>query len=72
MRYKTLEDLIASNKAFLTPVDVRGVLGCSDQQVRICAREAPELLGFPIVIMGSRVKIPRIPFLRFCGVDVRA
>lgn len=70
MQRKTLDDLIACDKPFLTPGDVCGVLKTTDQQIRICARQRPELLGFPTCIMGNRVKIPRIPFLQFCGVQV--
>lgn len=44
------------------------MLGTTDQQVRVCARQRPDLLGFPTIIMGSRVKIPRIPFLQYLGV----
>lgn len=68
MAYKTMEELLASNKAYLTPCEVAGVLGTTDQQVRVCARQRPDLLGFPTIIMGSRVKIPRIPFLEYLGV----
>ena len=68
MAYKTMEELLASNKAYLTPCEVAGVLGTTDQQVRVCARQRPELLGFPTIIMGNRVKIPRIPFLEYLGV----
>lgn len=27
------------------------------------------LLGFPVMVTGNRTKIPRIPFLKFCGVE---
>ena len=68
MAYKTMEELLASNKAYLTPCEVAGVLGTTDQQVRVCARQRRDLLGFRTIIMGSRVKIPRIPFLQYLGV----
>ena len=38
MQRKTLDDLIASDKAFLTPGDVCGVLRTTDQYVCVCAR----------------------------------
>ena len=63
----TLADLMNIDREYLLPGDVAGVLGTSDQWVRVCARQQPQLLGFPTVIMGSRVKIPRIPFLRYMG-----
>lgn len=64
---KTLEDLKNEEKAFLTPADVCGVLKCDPHWIRIAARERPEWIGFPIIIMGNRTKIPRIPFLKFMG-----
>lgn len=74
---KTLEDLIASDKAFLTADDVAGVLGSCPHTIRLTAKQRPELLGFPVVVLGNpkdinyaRVKIPRIPFLRFMGVRI--
>ena len=70
MTKKTLADLTASSKEFFTPGDIEGVLGCDQQTIRMQARERPELLHFPTICMGSRVKIPRIPFLRFMGVAV--
>ena len=37
----------------------------------LMARERPERLGFPVCCpTPSRVKIPRIPFMRFLGLEV--
>ena len=63
----TLEELRASDKVFLTPADVAPVLGCDPHSIRVAAHQRPELLGFPVIVIGSRVKIPRIPFLIFLG-----
>lgn len=67
---KTLNDLIAEEKSFLTAADVCGVLGCDPNHIRCTAHQRPELLGFSVVIIGRRVKIPRIPFLRYMGVRI--
>lgn len=67
----TLPELVQRvNKEFFTPQDVSFVLKSDPQTIRICARQRPELLGFPVIIMGRRVKIPRIPFLRYMGVVI--
>lgn len=63
----TLDEIKASDKLMLTPAEVAEVLGCDAQDVRIQARLAPEKLGFPVIIIKSRTKIPRIPFLRYMG-----
>lgn len=67
---KTLSDLQSMDKAFLTPADICGVLGSDPQTIRISARQRPDLLGFQFMIVGNRMKIPRVPFLRFMGVEV--
>lgn len=63
----TLEEIRASDKTFLTPADVAGVLAADAQSIRLQAREFPEALGFPVICVRNRVKIPRKPFLRFLG-----
>lgn len=63
----TLEEIRISSKLFLTPSDVAPVLGSDPHTVRCTARQRPELLGFEFTFSGNRMKIPRIPFLRFIG-----
>lgn len=67
----TLEELSRKvDREFFTPAEICGVLGANPQDIRDTARQRPDLLGFPVVLIGNRVKIPRIPFLRFMGVCV--
>ena len=70
MERKTMQQLIESEKNFFTAADVAGVVGCDPNNIRVVAHQRPELLGFPVTIMGSRVKIPKIPFLRYMGIEV--
>lgn len=64
----TLEELAASKKPFFTPADICGVVGCDPQTLRLTARQKPGQLGFPSMVLGNRVKFPRIPFLGFMGI----
>lgn len=66
----TLEDIAAMDKNTITPDVASDILECNPQWIRIAARTAPERLGFPVICLGSRVKIPRVPFLRYWGVGV--
>lgn len=66
----TLQEIIASDKPFLTPAEVAPVMGADPHTIRCTARQRPELLGFPFTFSGNRMKIPRIPFLRFMGVMI--
>lgn len=62
---KTIDDIRNSDKMFLSPDDICGILGSNPQTIRVTARQRPDLIGFPFTFMGNRMKIPRIPFLRF-------
>lgn len=66
----TIAELKASNKVFLTPTDVAGILNCHPYAISLAARDHPEKLGFPVNRIGSRTRIPRKAFLRFCGEEV--
>ena len=61
----TLVEIKGLDKPFLTPKEVAGVLGSDPQTIRVTARTAPERVGFPFTFTGNRMKIPRIPFLKF-------
>lgn len=63
----TLDEIRNSTKDVLTPADIAEVLGCDAQDIRVAARTAPEKLGFNVTIIGSRIKIPRLAFLRYMG-----
>jgi hypothetical protein len=70
MRRLTLEELIDSDKECFTPDDICGVLGVDPHSIRIAAKQRPDLLGFNFFFIGTRMKIPRIPFLQKMGVDI--
>ena len=66
---KTVKELQESEKAFFTPDDESGVLGSNPQTIRVTARQRPDLIGYEFTFVGNRMKIPKIPFLRFLGVE---
>ena len=59
----TLDEMLVSTQPYLNPTDVTAILRCDPQCIRDQAKRAPEKIGFPLVILGNRVRIPRIPFL---------
>ena len=61
----TIDDIKAMDKPYLIPKDVAPLLGCDPYKINICAKQCPERLGFPVILMGSRVRIPREGFIRF-------
>ena len=69
MNRLTLDQIAEMTAEVLTPAQVASVLHLDQDTIRGQAREAPWLLGFPVVLAGNRVKIPRIAFLRFMRGD---
>ena len=61
----TLDEIRNSDKATLTPAEIAEVIGSDPQTVRLQARRCPERLGFPVCVIGTRTKIPRIAFLKW-------
>lgn len=61
----TLGELKQSSKAFLTPSDIAPILGSDQHTIRVSARTHPETVRFPFTIIGNRMKIPRLGFLRW-------
>lgn len=61
----TLQDIKQMDKDVITPAEAAQVVGCDPQQLRLTAREKPENLGFPVIIVKSRIKIPRVAFIRY-------
>ena len=63
----TLEDIQTSQKIYLSVSDVASLLHCDGQAMRVQAHTNPQALGYPVIIIGRRIRIPRIPFLRYLG-----
>ena len=57
----TLDDIARIPKEYLTVAQVAPILGSDPQTIRMQARLRPDLLPFPAVCLGSRVKIRRAP-----------
>jgi hypothetical protein len=62
----TLDDIERIPKPMLLATDVAPYLGCDDGLIRLQAQREPEKLGFPVIVMGSRVKIPKEGFVHYC------
>lgn len=61
----TLDEIRNSTKEVLTPADIADVLNADPQAIRVCARQRPQELGFHVSVIGIRVKIPRLAFIRW-------
>ena len=70
VRNLSLQELIDSEKECFGPDDICGVLGVNPHNIRLAAKQRPDLLGFEFFFIGTRMKIPKIPFLRKMGIDI--
>jgi hypothetical protein len=65
----TIDDLKKMDTPFVTPAIAAKIIGCDPQYIRVAARDEREtgrsLLGFPTTLMKSRVRIPRIPLIKY-------
>ena len=60
-----IQEIERIDRTFLWPSEVAKVLGVNPHSIRLQARENPALLGFPVMVCGSRTKIPKAGFLKF-------
>ena len=68
---KTLAEIDALPVEVLTCQQIAPVLCADPHTLHLQAIERPELLGFPVIVAGSRVKIPKKKFLEFMGYESR-
>lgn len=61
----TLAEIAAVDREFLTCAQVAPILGAKADNIHEQAVTDPSMLGFPVIVIKSRVKIPKRPFLRF-------
>ena len=64
----TLQEMMKSERILLNAGDVAEVIQSHPQDIRNQAKVDPVALGFPVCVIGARVKIPRTPLLRWLGV----
>lgn len=61
----TLFDIVKIPNETLTCKQVAPILGYGEYQLHQQAVKHPERLGFPVIVIGNRVKIPKNAFISF-------
>ena len=61
----TIQDLKELDKEVLTPGDIAPILGCDPNVIRFQAKQDIKQLGFPASKVGTRIKIPRLAFIKW-------
>lgn len=63
---KTLEEIALLPKQMLLATDISSYLEIDPGIIRWQAQHDPDKLGFPVIVVKSRVKIPKAGFLEYC------
>lgn len=61
----TFSEIEHSEKDFLIPADVADFIGCKPYSLNVQAKEDITKLGFPAALVGTRLLIPRLGFIRW-------
>lgn len=62
----TLDEIEAMDRPTLTPMIVAGCMHWDPYTINLQAKKDPKSLGFPVIVKGTRVLIPREGFINFC------
>lgn len=60
----TLEDIEKLDKEMLVPTDIAPILGCCPYAINVATKDGKNPFPFPIIRMGTRVRIPKRPFIK--------
>lgn len=62
-----LDKLRQKQEEFLTVAEIAPILGANPQSIRSQAQCNPQMLGFPVCVIGKRIRIPKTAFLNWLG-----
>lgn len=68
---EAIRQIQQSEETTITPALAAAAIGSDPQWIRYVAKNNPEQLGFRVIRLNSRVKIPRIPFLEYLGIEAK-
>lgn len=64
-----LDELEKIDRDYLIPKEVALVLGTNPYTINVAVKQdianGTNSLGFPVMLIGTRVRIPKLPFIRF-------
>lgn len=60
----TLQEIEKLPKEMLIPKDIAPILGCNPYSINLATKNGKNPFPFPIIRMGSRVRIPKAPFIK--------
>ena len=60
----TLQELEQLETEVLTPKQVAPILGCQPYTINVAVKNGKNPFPFPVIRMGTRVRIPKTPFIK--------
>ena len=60
-----MNDLEQMTSDVISAAVVASVLGVHPQSIRVQAQKDPSKLGFPCIVVGTKLLIPRQPFINY-------
>ena len=64
MMSEELDRIEALDKEMLVPTDICKYLGCAAYTINVATRVGRNPFPFPVIRMGTRVRIPKMPFIK--------
>ncbi len=66
---EAIEYIMNTDKLAISASTAAKAIGMNPVTLRIKAREHPETLPFPVMTSGRNVKVARIPFMEYYGLN---
>lgn len=60
-----IKEIMDSSDFYLLSEDAAKAIGVAPQKLREQAKDEPQKLGFNVIVVGTSIRIPRIPFLNY-------
>lgn len=67
----SVDEMKGMSADYLTPKEIAPCLGCTAYAINQQAAADAGKLGFPVIMVGKRVKIPRKAFIRFMEGEIQ-
>lgn len=66
-----LNKLKQSTADFLAVAEIAPLIGAHPQSIRSQAQADKDKLGFPVSVIGNRVRIPRLAFIKWMEGEIK-
>jgi len=64
---EAVEYIMTTDKLMISATTAAKAIGMDPVALRFKAKDHPEMLPFPVIVIGRNVKIPKIPFMELYG-----